>query len=295
MATDMEITGRMENEQQLTAHRKVDWFAVYSHASGFSIPLRGLSMRRINVFSFYKLGACVAPLRLIGWLESDMAHEVLFAAEQQLRKLREEKLSSMQVLTGPAITISVDIDAAYKQLAKGGRVYGDEEKILLKSVGEFETILEAQTPTEHTYAIDQLRGYSMPILVDGADQNLSPKTITAVGEEVKKDIQEAGRCLAFELPTAAGIHMMRAFEKVLRKFYRAFTGKIEERTDIHTLIDRLRKVPDVDPKVLNVLDEVRNLHRNPLAHDVFLDMDQAVEIFDIAKTAISAMASARQL
>jgi hypothetical protein len=71
-------------EQKVNTNKKVDCFAVYSHASGPSIPLRGLSMGRINVFSFYKLGASVAPLRLIGRPESNLAHEVLFAAQRNL-------------------------------------------------------------------------------------------------------------------------------------------------------------------------------------------------------------------
>jgi hypothetical protein len=58
----------MKTEQKVATNRKVDWFAVYSHASGFSIPLRGLNMRRFNVFSFYKLGACLAPLDFLDWL-----------------------------------------------------------------------------------------------------------------------------------------------------------------------------------------------------------------------------------
>ncbi|MGA2630076.1 MAG: DUF4145 domain-containing protein [Terriglobia bacterium] len=274
-----------------TQKRKADWFAVYSDASGFSIPLRGLKMRRFNVFSFYKLGACLAPLRLLDWLaESELAHEILFTAKNHLDKLRSESFPSMQVLSGPASAISVAIDEAYPRLAKIGRVGSAEQGFLTKSVEEFETVLKAQTPTEHTYTVEQLRGFSMPILVDGAEQNFSPVTILRVGDEVKKDIQEAGRCLAFELPTAAGIHMMRAFEKVFRQFYKVSTGNEPGHIDIFKLIKELRDFPNVDQKVLNILDQIRDLHRNPLAHEVFLEMDDAVELFDIAKSAITAMA-----
>jgi len=46
----------MITEQAAATDRKVGWYAVYSQALGFSIPLRGLKMRLFNVFSFYKLG-----------------------------------------------------------------------------------------------------------------------------------------------------------------------------------------------------------------------------------------------
>jgi len=84
--------------------------------------------------------------------------------------------------------------------------------------------------------------------------------------------------------------MMRAFEKVLRHFYKVSTGKESGTTGIFKLINDLRGHSDVDPKILNILDQIRDLHRNPLAHEVFLEMDEAVELFDTAKSAITAMA-----
>ncbi len=86
------------------------------------------------------------------------------------------------------------------------------------------------------------------------------------------------------------IHMMRAFEKVFRRFYKASTGKDAGTTDIYKLIKDLRDHSAVDPKILNVLDQLRDLHRNPLAHEVFLSIDEAIDVFDIAKSAITAMA-----
>lgn len=291
MATDVKTEGKMNTEQKPTTRRKVGWFAVYSDASGFSIPLRGLGMRRLNIYSFYELGACLGALRLVGSLDDELSGEILIAAQRQLRKLVQgEDFPIIKILSLPAAGIQVDIDAASKQMGKRGRIWGDEETLLLKSVNEFETILKAHLPTEHTYTIEQLRGFSMPILVDSAEQNFSPTTISRVGDEVKKDIQQAGRCLAFELPTAAGIHMMRAFEKVFRRFYEASAGKDSGTTDIYKLIKDLRDHSAVDPKILNILDQIRDLHRNPLAHEVFLEMDEAVDLFDIAKSAITAMA-----
>lgn len=291
MTTEVENQSKMSTEQAPITRRKVEWFAVYSDASGFSIPLRELEMRRLNIYSFYELGACLGALRLVGSLGSDLAGEVIIAAQRQLRKLvHGEDFPVIKILSLPASGIQVDIEEASKQMARTERIWGDEERLLLKSIDEFETILKAHLPTEHTYTIEQIRGFSMPILVDSAEQNFSTTTIIRIGEEVEKDIQQAGRCLAFELPTAAGIHMMRAFEKVFRQFYKACTGKDAGTTDIYKLIKDLRDHSTADPKILNILDQIRDLHRNPLAHEVFLEKDEAIELFDIAKSAITAMA-----
>jgi hypothetical protein len=222
------------------ADRKSVWSAIYSHASGFSIPLWELSMRRVNLFSFYKLGACLSPLRLVGWFERDLASRILVSAQQQLTKLGEEALASIKVLSRSAAGIRVDIDESFGDLYKLGRVSPDDEERLAKSIGEFEAILEAQTPTEYIYAIEQVRGFSMPILVDSADQNLSAQTLARLPSDVKRDIQEAGRCLAFELPTAAGIHTMRAFEKTLRRFYEERCLVDAGHKDIYKLIEELK-------------------------------------------------------
>ena len=273
---------------------KLEWFAVYFEPSWFSIPLRGLKMRRFNIYSFYELGAVIAPLRLVALLDKDLAREVFYTARRHLTSLcGEKRFASLGLASTPMIEIEVDIDLALKELDKRGGVAEEDANRLSKSVTAFEEVLKAALPSEYTYVIDQLRGYAMPILVDGADQNFSENVLRRIGEDVRKDIKEAGRCLAFELPTAAGIHMMRAFEKVLRQLYQLKTGRDPGHRDIYWLMDELKKLPDADPKMLSVLDQIRNLHRNPLAHEVFLDIEEAVDLFHIAESAITAMA--RQL
>ncbi len=51
------------------------------------------------------------------------------------------------------------------------------------------------------------------------------------------------------------------------------------------------KKAGADPKVIQVLDQIRDLHRNPLMHpQEFLSMKEAVGLFDIAKSAIASLA-----
>ena len=54
-------------------------------------------------------------------------------------------------------------------------------------------------------------------------------------------------------------------------------------------IEQLRKKKE-DPKLMDILDHIRDLHRNTTMHpEAFLDMKDALRLFDIAKSAISAM------
>jgi hypothetical protein len=52
----------------------------------------------------------------------------------------------------------------------------------------------------------------------------------------------------------------------------------------------LENVSDVSPTMLDVLRGIKNLRRNPLMHPGHrLEMDDAIETFDVAKSSISAM------
>jgi len=280
-----------ETSPPWAARSRVSSSAAHSDTGGSSIPLEDLKMRWVNLFSIYELGACLGPLRLVGLLESNQAREVLFAAQQQLRNLRERELASLEILAHSASGISAAVDEATTQLGESGRVSGDEERLLSAGLREFETILAAQGPTLHSLVLAQLRGFSMSILIERAEENFSPEVIRIVECEAKKDIQEAGRCLAFELPTAAGIHLMRAFGKVLRRYFERLTGESSEGTDTLTMIERLRERGTAHPKTLAILEQIRDFHADPLGHEAFLGMDEALELFDIAKSAITAMAS----
>ena len=57
-------------------------------------------------------------------------------------------------------------------------------------------------------------------------------------------------------------------------------------------IEALEKEGTVDDKVLGVLRQIKNLHRNPIMHpEVSLDMDEALILTGIATSAITAMVS----
>jgi hypothetical protein len=85
---------------------------------------------------------------------------------------------------------------------------------------EFETILSAELQKHLIYLVSQVSGFSMPLLVSSAEVNLPEDALAVISDVTKKDFREAGRSIAFELPTAAGFHAMRAAEGTLREYYK---------------------------------------------------------------------------
>jgi hypothetical protein len=157
---------------------------------------------------------------------------------------------------------------------------------------EFETVLGNELPTLDTYIVSKKGIYSTADLVDRAEMAIDESARAHIRKELIEDFKQAGKCLAFELPTAAGFHTMRATEGVLRDYWYLVRNPSTGTTapEMAICINELRANGE-DPKLMDILDHIRDLHRNTLMHpEAFLTMKEALRLFDISKSAISAMA-----
>jgi hypothetical protein len=73
------------------------------------------------------------------------------------------------------------------------------------------TTLEAFIVTPKRFDIDKL--------LDDVGSLMSPGIFLALPPITQYDLTEAGKCIAFERPTAAAFHLLRGTEAVLRHFY----------------------------------------------------------------------------
>jgi hypothetical protein len=106
------------------------------------------------------------------------------------------------------------------------------------------------------------------------------------------DIREAGKCLAYELGTAAGFHALRAMEAVLRRYWEVVTEDKPHpgQRNIGVYIQKIEKSGVGDAKVIAVLKQIKDLHRNPLMHpEETLSLQDAIGIFGIVQSAMGAM------
>lgn len=119
------------------------------------------------------------------------------------------------------------------------------------------------------------------MIVDGSvafPTDLPTKVPTAI-----PDAQQAMRCIVFELPTAAGFHLHRANESVLRRYWDAVTSGAP-RPDDRNMGTYLRKLDELgagDKVVKTALRDLKDQHRNPLIHpEHSLDtVDEAFALF----------------
>jgi hypothetical protein len=91
-------------------------------------------------------------------------------------------------------------------------------------VEDFGAILESESRDDlRIFSVMPKGSYDRKKLVDNAQTILGETTLSKLPEEIGNDVNLAGRCLAFDLWTAAGFHAMRAVEGMARRYYEVVT------------------------------------------------------------------------
>ena len=81
--------------------------------------------------------------------------------------------------------------------------------------------LAADLSRSDLYFISEKRIYSPKGLIFNSEKMLPDRIVNEISEECKRDIQDAGRAIAFDLPTAAGFYISRALEIVILMYFPA--------------------------------------------------------------------------
>lgn len=171
------------------------------------------------------------------------------------------------------------------------RVLGYEVTGVPFQYAQFKTVLLAEWASLPSYFVTQKGGYDTITLL-GTGERLFPAGLLVKVPEALFDAREAAKGLAFEMSTAAGFHIMRTMEAVLRRYYVHVMGsQIKSRVrNIGVYILNMRKAGKGDPKVLDALEQLTRNHRNPLIHpDAVLTPDEAIALFGLAHALIVMM------
>ncbi len=163
---------------------------------------------------------------------------------------------------------------------------------LTDKIVQFQTVLGADLGKAATYVVRQPGILAVDSLISGA-RVVFEGYADRVPEIAKQDTDQAGRCIAFDVPTAAGFHIARATESVLLEYLKTFGQTVSKETQRnwgqYTKIMRDNKA-GASEKVLTTIDQIRVLHRNPLLHpEVTLRMPEALSLWAICCSAIQAM------
>jgi hypothetical protein len=153
------------------------------------------------------------------------------------------------------------------------------------------TVFLAELSTLPSFLVTGKEGYDLTILIEHGTR-LFPGTLAAKVPEAVRDAREVGKAIAFELSTAAGFHIFRVVEAVLKRYWDHVSSKTA-RPRLETIGTYAAALEDNtfgDAKVWESLKQLGKLHRNPLIHpEVILDVGEEIEILGISRSVIGAM------
>lgn len=275
-------------------------------------PPKERVVKQFDVYQYYQLGTQMHELdvlrRDIGRRE---AMFTIFKARHALWIFRSEQQAILPLSLHAAGELINAFDRTSKSLFQDKEGKIDEtknwEEILpswwfggiVQALETFQHVLAAETRQSATYFAPQVGIYEMSSLADQAWRHIPETHRQHLSPEAMQDFGLAGRCLAFGLPTAAGFHALRATESLLDDYYGRFAGA--EKKELKTWGDYIselkglckgKAVPKPSEKTIRVLDQLRDLDRNPLMHPrSVLDETEAQVLFNLVTSAIVAMAT----
>lgn len=167
---------------------------------------------------------------------------------------------------------------------------------LNSTVRSLRQTLEAELKGVNAYVVSPKR-IEVERLVSDPASLFAPDVFDALSELARLDITEAAKCIAFERPTAAAFHLMRATEETLRNYYCHFV----KRDRLHPMMwgpmiqalqkHRYAKKHDVLNKNL---DNIRMSFRNPTQHpDKIYDIHEVQDLWGLCVEVINRMERAK--
>ena len=257
-------------------------------------------MQRLNTGYFYQLGWQVHQLANVTMQSKRSDWYLMFAtAKGVLDQFTSEAIIPAPLSKQAARNLLQAIDTVFpsqwSEAQSADELVGYHAFGMVERLREFEHVLAAELSQIETFVTAQKGIFDTKRLVEDAEFMFPEPVRPWLSEQAKIDIRQAGRCLAFELPTATGFHLARAVEDSIRKYYEIVAGESYD-TKKHgrswaKYISAL-KSQGAENKVLNALDQMRELHRNPISHpDINLSTAEALMLVGLAQSAIVAMAT----
>jgi hypothetical protein len=154
----------------------------------------------------------------------------------------------------------------------------------------FQIALSEELKLLPLFSVEEKGNLSIDRLVDAASDGYAPNSLALLDDFMKREINEAGRCLAFGRPTACGFHILRAVEIGLKGYVVATMGalpKMNQRNWGEYI--SLMSTAGASPDLIDFL-RILKAKRNPLMHPKdTLEQEDAIGIFCICQNAIETL------
>jgi hypothetical protein len=152
-------------------------------------------------------------------------------------------------------------------------------------------VLAAELHSMDTYFVSQIGCYKTCDLIERAHTAFPESVQKVLPEQAKTDFDQAGKCIAYGVSTAAGFHLLRGTEMIIRKYYETLTGKAPKPQmrnwgAYHQVLTKAGAAA----KITDLIDHVRLVYRNPVLHpEENLSIEQTLVLFGVCVSAVTLM------
>ena len=156
-------------------------------------------------------------------------------------------------------------------------------------IRKFEMMLDEEVSSAPIFCLEAAGNLSTERLLGGASKGFDPTVAAILPTFAISEIDESGRCLAFERPTASAFHILRAVELSIKNYLKAvpnFCMPPLNRQNWGEFI-KLLKDNGASKQVVDTLENIKSNYRNPLMHpEDVLDLREAVSLFSLCQGVI---------
>lgn len=247
-------------------------------------------MEKKSIIGYFYFGTCLR------YLQDTRANTKIFGEGFKLHNINVflDELDSLE-LTVTKIA-AADIVKFRDKLAKikdkDSKLSTEQAEGLKKLCREIRLTLESELVTHEAYIVTPKRFDTYKLLND-IGSLMSPNIYSSLPAITQYDLMEVGKCIAFERPTAAAFHLLRATEAVLRHFYctRILTRRVPGLLWGPMVQDlRTRRKTKKHTTLYNNLDNIRHSYRNPTQHpEAIYDIHEAQDLLPLCFEAITRM------
>ena len=257
-------------------------------------------MKETNLNIFYHFGASLDQLneQIKTGMELAQIFSYLVLSQEWLKEFLaqteefEDTLRDSRACVQEMLTTSGNIyESARTNWDRS--ITHEEVTSIIHGKEKFEKSFEREHRNLSVFTVTPKGLYDVRLLIEKAERKFGDQTRSVFTEQVIYDLQQSGRCLAFEVPTAMAFHVMRATESLIKNYYEVLAGKPwpHVQRDWGKYIAELEQFPDVDLVITGRLKEIKNLNRNPLIHpEDVVSLEEAPIIFDLCNGVIYYMA-----
>lgn len=254
------------------------------------IPMHNIDMQKINLGYFHEFARGVGWLQLV---EPDISiDDTLCTVLNRVHALLYDRMTNQLVPLSTSKQVTAELIQAITGITSrqgnGEKTNEQDAQAVSAALQKFETVFLAELSLLDAYFVSQKGLYSTNSLIEQADVSIPDTIRKQMSQETVKEIKQAGRCLAFELPTASAFHILRAVESVMQDYFKELVGSlpIKQIRNWGAFIKNLQS-NSANPKIIANLEQIKDNYRNPIVHpDAVVEMEDAMSLFSLCQSAL---------